>query len=75
MFRDSFAACADSGSADARLSCSPLNTAEAGEALQTSWKCLWPGPQWVQSGWEEQVHVSQRRSGLPASSFPSLEEG
>lgn len=72
MFRDSSAACAHSQSADICLSCSPLNTAEAREALLTSCKCLWLGSQWVQSRWEEQDHVSQRRSGLPASGIPPL---
>lgn len=53
-FRGSPATCAHSRSADAHLSCSSLNTAEAEEALQTSCKCLWPASQWVQSSWEGQ---------------------
>ena len=55
-----------------RPSCSPLHSAAAGEALQTSCKRLWPGSDPVQSRGEEQGHVSHRRSGLPASGISSL---
>lgn len=43
MFRDTSAACAHRGSADARVSCFPLNAAEAEETLWTPCKCLWSG--------------------------------
>lgn len=42
-FRDTSAACAYRGSADARVSCFPLNAAKAEETLQTPCKCLWSG--------------------------------
>lgn len=51
---------------------SPKYRGGRGGTAETLQKCLWPGSQWVQSGWEEQGHVSQRSRGLPTSGIPLL---